>query len=234
VFLVRLPGVFRPHSDSLLLADHVRREHLPPGARALDLCTGSGVLAVAASTHPGVEVVAIDVSRRAALTARLNGLIRGRRIDGRRGDLFGPVHGEEFDLIASNPPYLPSPGGELPSSGPERAWEAGPTGRDFLDRICAEAPRHLRPGGVLLLTHSTVCGEHETLAALTARGLDAAVAARVPGPLGERLRARSAWLRERGLIGAEPVEEILIIRAVRPASAHDRPTDLAAPMASAA
>jgi release factor glutamine methyltransferase len=234
VFLLRLPGVFAPHSDSLLLADHVRREHLPAGARALDICTGSGVLAVAAASHPGVEVVAIDVSRRAALTARLNGLIRGRRIDARRGNLFGPVHGEEFDLIASNPPYLPSPEVELPVRGPARAWEAGPTGRDFLDRICAEGPKYLRPGGVLLLTHSTVCGEKDTLDALTERGLDAAVVARVQGRLGKRLLARAAWLRERGLIGAEPVEDILIIRAVKPATADDRAAGGAAPLASAA
>jgi release factor glutamine methyltransferase len=220
VFLLRLPGVFKPHSDSLLLADHVMREVLPPGARVLDVCTGSGVLAVAAARRRGVEVYAVDISRRACLTAAFNGWIRGARIDARQGHLFEPVRDLQFDLIVSNPPYLPSKHDPPASHSRARAWDAGPTGRDLLDPLCAQVAARLRPGGVLLLTHSTVCGEQETIDALRAGGLKTSVVTRVPGPLGSRLRSRAAWLREQGLIGDEPVEDVLIIRAVKPLRAR--------------
>ena len=133
-----------------------------------------------------------------------------------RGNLFAPVRGARFDLIVSNPPYLPSPDGELPRQGRSRAWEAGPSGRAFIDRICAEAPAHLDPGGTLLIVHSSVCGERETVATLTAHGLQTNVVARSRGPLGPRLRSRAVWLRERGLLIGDGLEEMLVIRAQRP------------------
>src|SRR5919109_4278390 len=188
VRLLPLPGVFQPHSDSWLLADHIRRERIEPRTSALDLCTGSGLLALVAARCGAGNVVAVDISRRAVLSARLNARLNGVRVNAIRGDLFKPVAGHRVDLIVSNPPYLPSADGPLPRRGPSRAWEAGSRGRLFIDRICAEAERHLNPGGVLLLVHSSICGERETLEALSAHGLSTSVVARKRGPLGEILR----------------------------------------------
>src|SRR5689334_17657235 len=101
--LLTLPGVFRPISDTWLLAEALEREQLPPGARVLDLCSGSGALAVHAAAH--AEVTAVDISRRAVLTIRLNAALNGVRVRARRGDLFAAVAGERFDAIVSNPPY---------------------------------------------------------------------------------------------------------------------------------
>jgi release factor glutamine methyltransferase len=197
-----------------MLADIVEREPLAPGARVLDLGCGSGVLAVAAARKTA-EVTAVDVSRRALATTRLNATLNGVSVRTARGDLFGPVRGERFGLIVSNPPYLPSANGDRPPRGAARAWEAGRSGRALLDRICAEAHDHLRPGGVVLLVHSSVCGEQATLTALGERGLRPRVVARHRGPLGPRL----AQLRERGLLPGDPAEEeMLVIRAERPGS----------------
>ena len=214
--LLRFPGVFKPHSDSWLLAHHLAEEPLGASSRVLDLCTGSGLIAVVAGMR--AQVVAVDVSRRAVLATRLNARLNGVTLTAVRGDLFEPVGDAHFDLIASNPPYLPSADAELPRRGLARAWEAGPLGRAYLDRICAQAPGHLKANGDLLLVHSSVCGERETVAALSDRGLDTRVVARRPGPLGPRLRARQDWLRDRGLLAGDGREEILVIRAQRPRS----------------
>jgi release factor glutamine methyltransferase len=211
--LLPVPGVFQPLSDSYMLADRLRRERLGPGASVLDVCSGSGLLAVVAA-RTGATAAAIDVSRRAVLSARLNAVLNGVRVDALRGDLFAPVAGRRFDVIVSNPPYLPDPGEELPRRGPARAWDAGPRGRALIDRICSGAGEHLVPGGALLLIHSSVCGEGETLDQLSAHGLAAEVVFRHRGPLGDRLRARADWLRARGLLLEDDQEELIIFRAI--------------------
>jgi release factor glutamine methyltransferase len=209
VRLITLPGVFKPHSDSWalagLLGDHVR-----PGDSVLDVCTGSGLLAVAAAQAGAGDVTAVDISRRAVLTTRANARLNGVRIDARQGDLFGAVAQRRFDVIVSNPPYVPSPEDRLPARGAARAWEGGFDGRAILDRICAHAPRHLRPGGSLLLVHSSVCGEKRTVVALREAGMSAELVARRRGPLGRLLNARASLLTERGLLDAGASEEELL------------------------
>ncbi len=180
------------------------------------------MLAIAAAQTGCSTVVAVDVSRRAVIAARLNGALNGAKVRSRRGDLYQPVAEERFDLIVSNPPYVPTPGrGELPRRGLSRAWEGGADGRALVDRICHGAAAHLRPDGVMLLVHSAVCGERATLDQLTVQGLQAEVALRHRGPLGPILRARAEWLRSRGLLptsrGHED-EEMLVIRAQAPST----------------
>src|SRR5690242_1547384 len=140
--LLPLPGVFQPPSDSWMLTECLRRERLAPGAAGLDLCTGSGVLAIAAAMHCGARMTAVDVSRRAVAAVWLNARLNGADVRPVRGDLYGPVRGRRFDLIVSNPPYLPTPDGEIPERGLARAWEGGRDGRAFIDRICADAAQH--------------------------------------------------------------------------------------------
>jgi release factor glutamine methyltransferase len=211
--LVRVPGVFQPRSDSWMLAAHVRAQ-ARPGAAVLDLCTGSGLVAVAAALGGAGQVTAVDVSRRAVLSARVNARVNGVRVRALRGDLLGPVAGERFDVIAANPPYLPAADGALPRRGPARAWDAGPDGRVLLDRICDAAPAHLEPGGCMLLVHSSLIGEEETVRRLTARGLTVEVAERRRGPLGPLLSARAADLEARGMLApGEREEDVIVVRA---------------------
>jgi release factor glutamine methyltransferase len=214
--LLRVPGVFYPISDSWMLAGQLRQENLR-GAAVLDLCTGSGMLAVLASRLGASEAVAVDVSRRALISARLNAALNGVRVQPRRGDLFGAVSGRRFDVIVSNPPHVPSPAKQLPDRGLARAWEAGPDGRVFLNRICAEAPAHLRPGGALLLVHSAICDAAQTLERLAAAGLEPDLVFRHVGRLGPLMSERSGWLRSVGLLEGEQ-DEVVVIRAQAPAA----------------
>src|SRR4051794_1582002 len=180
--LVTPPGVFRPISDTWLLADVLRRE-LRPGASLLDLCTGSGALAIAGA-QAGARAPAVDLSRRATATARLNARLNGVRMRVVRGSLFEPLDGERFDYIVANPPYVPAEDAELPRRGLRRAWDAGTDGRVLLDRVLDEAPAHLTPGGELLVVQSTVIGEDQTLERLRRGRLAADVVERREGPLG--------------------------------------------------
>jgi release factor glutamine methyltransferase len=212
--LITLPGVFQPRSDTWLLADVLRAEPFPAGATVLDLGTGSGALAVIAALR-GADATAVDVSRRALVTAKLNARRHGVRVRTRRGNLFAAVGPARFDAIVSNPPYVPSPGGRVPRRGAERAWDAGANGREVLDRLCVEAPAHLAPGGVLLLVQSSLVGVEETLRALGAGGLQVGIATRRAGALGPLMAGRAAMLEDRGLLGpGEREEELVVIRAL--------------------
>lgn len=215
--LLRLPGVFYPISDSWMLAGQLRKERLA-GADVLDLCTGSGMLAVLAALRGAARAVAVDVSRRALVSARLNAALNGVRVEPRHGDLFQAVPRRRFDVIVSNPPHVPSPAKQLPQRGLTRAWEAGPDGRVFLDRICADAPAHLSPGGALLVVHSAICGPDQTLARLRDRGLEADVVFRHVGRLGPLMGQRAGWLRSVGLLDGDQ-DEVVVVRAQAPADA---------------
>jgi len=219
--LFTLPGVFRPRPDSWMLVRALRAEGLAPGARVLDVCTGSGLLAIAAA-QLGAQATAIDVSRRAVLCAALNARLNGVRIRTLRGDLLAPVRGERFDAIVSNPPYLPAAGDDLPTRGAARAWEAGRGGRALLDVLCAQAPAHLAPGGVLLVVHSELSRPDRTIAMLRDRGLHAEATVRHRGTLGPLMRSRAGMLEARGMLAAGAREEEVVIVRGAPGSARTR------------
>jgi len=215
--LIRIPGVFRPRSDTWMLARALRDEIGAGRRTVLDVCTGSGAVALTAAAG-GAEATAIDVSRRSVATVRLNAALRRLRVRAHRGDLFGPVRGRRFDVIATNPPYVPATSDVLPTSGPERAWDAGLDGRALLDRICAEGPSHLAPGGVMLVVQSSICGTGATVERLAAAGLRTEVKVRERGPLGPLMLRRVGDLERRGLIApGQRDEEVVVIRAERPA-----------------
>ena len=211
--IARLPGVFRPRSDTWLLAAVLRRRPELRGGAALDVCSGSGALAVAAALGGARAVTAVDVSRRAVLTARLNARLNGVRLEALRGDLLAAVPGRRFDVIVSNPPYLPSEADALPVRGRARHTEAGATGRLLLDRLIDAAPDHLAPGGVLLVTHSSVNGEAATLDRMRAAGLEPEVAERRAGALGPLLAARAPELEAQGLLPRGSRSEELLVLA---------------------
>jgi ribosomal protein L3 glutamine methyltransferase len=125
--------------------------------RVLDLCTGSGCLAVlAALAFPRATVDAVDLSAGALALARRNVATHrlGDRITLHRGDLFAPLAKQRYDLIITNPPYVDAGGmAKLPPEyrhEPRMALAAGDDGLDLVRRILDEAPRHLRKGGGLL------------------------------------------------------------------------------------
>jgi release factor glutamine methyltransferase len=216
VRIARLPGVFRPRSDTWLLAAVLRRQPRVRGGAVLDVCTGSGALAITAALVGARSVTAVDVSRRAVWSALLGARLNGVRIEALRGDLLDAVPGRRFDVIVSNPPYLPADDDDLPASGTARHTEAGTTGRVLLDRLIDAAPAHLTPGGVLLVTHSSVNGELATLDRMRAAGLRPEVAERRAGALGPLLAARAPDLEAKGLLApGERAEELLVVAGSR-------------------
>lgn len=210
------PGVYRPQADTRLLAAALAREELAPAAEVMEIGTGSGLLALAAAGR-GARVTAVDVAWPAVLAARVNALRLRLPLRVRHGDFARRSRGRRFDLVLANPPYVPSARTRPPARGPGRAWEGGPQGRLVIDRICAGAKAMLRPGGVLLMVHSGLCGPRTTVERLRVAGLRARVLVRARVPWGPVLRGRRAWLEERGLADRGEVwEELVVIRAERP------------------
>ena len=125
--------------------------------RVLDLCTGSGSLAVlAARAFPQARIDATEISAQALTVARRNVAESGAasRIRLLEGDLFAPVAGERYDLILANPPYVDAAGmAALPREHrhePALALDGGPGGLRLIRPILAQAPAHLTPKGGLL------------------------------------------------------------------------------------
>jgi ribosomal protein L3 glutamine methyltransferase len=123
----------------------------------LDLCTGSGCLAVlAARAFPQAAIDAVDISRDALDVAARNVADHGleARVALVRGDLFKPLAGRRYDLIISNPPYVDAQGmADLPRecrAEPKLAFDGGADGLDIVRRILNEAAEHLTPQGGLL------------------------------------------------------------------------------------
>lgn len=211
--ILRLPGVYGPQADSSFLASAMHRDLIRPGTDLLDLCTGSGILALHAA-RLGARVTAVDVSRRAVASARLNASLARLPVSVHRGDLLSALPGRSFDVLVSNPPYVPAPSPSLPRRGASRAWDAGLDGRVLIDRICDAAPRALRRGGVLLMVHSALTSPEETVRRLGRAGLSAEIADRMTLPFGPVTRGRLPWLRERGLVPADMSrDELVIVRA---------------------
>ena len=131
---------------------------LPRVRRALDLCTGSGCLAILmALACPQAAVDALDLSAAALAVARRNvaAYRLGRRLRLARSDLFAALGGQRYDLIVSNPPYVTDAAmRRLPMEyrrEPALALAGGHDGLDLVRRILAAAPSHLTARGVLVL-----------------------------------------------------------------------------------
>lgn len=153
-----------PRQDTEILVEKVleySKKKTPSPKKVLDLCTGSGCIAVSLAALGGFETVtATDISEEAIKNADENiGLnsptlpVRPRLL---QGDLFAPVCGERFDIIVSNPPYIKTAdiAGLMPevrNHDPHIALDGGADGLDFYRRIAAEAPSHLTPGGAVFL-----------------------------------------------------------------------------------
>nr|CRH07326.1 Site-specific DNA-methyltransferase (adenine-specific) [Candidatus Magnetococcus massalia] len=128
-----------------------------PLRRALDLCTGSGCLAISmALLYPGLKVDAADLSKDALAVAKKNCKIHktGHRVRLVESDLFQNLKGSCYDLIVTNPPYVPTQIyddlKEEYMQEPKMALEAGGDGLDLVLPILQQAADFLEPGGVLL------------------------------------------------------------------------------------
>jgi release factor glutamine methyltransferase len=150
----------RPDTEALVDVALARTADRSMSMRALDLCTGSGCVAITlARQRPTARVHATDLSDGALAVARENALRLGAyNVSFSQGDLFAAVPAAlgSFDVITANPPYIPS--GDVPGLSrdirdhePHLALDGGADGLDFVRRIVAVAPERLAPGGLLAL-----------------------------------------------------------------------------------
>ena len=150
----------RPDSETVIEVAIAVRPDRAATTRILDVCTGSGALALAlAKEYPAAHVIATELSSAAVVVARMNverNAFTGR-VEIRQGDLVAPVAGETFQLIVSNPPYIATSVIATLSAEVKRepvmALDGGPDGLVFYDRICAAARALLEPGGALVVEH---------------------------------------------------------------------------------
>jgi len=158
------PAVLIPRPETELLVEYVA-QRIPAERQAsiVDVCTGSGCIAVAiARLRPRARVIATDLSTLSLDVARQNAARHavGERITWLEGDLLGPLVKQELegriDVIVSNPPYIPETDWatlqpEVRLFEPRRALVAGPQGTELHERLLQESGRYLSPGGALIM-----------------------------------------------------------------------------------
>jgi release factor glutamine methyltransferase len=164
----RVPdGVQPPKAGSLFFCRHLVTR---PGERVLEIGAGLGLGAVLAA-RAGAAVVATDIVPAAVEAIRANAALNGVAVDARLGDGYAPVAGERFQLIATNPPQMPTPPGRERADATAAADNGGLDGWQVLDRLIAGAPAHLAPHGRLLFTIFAFLGCKSAFARCEAVGL---------------------------------------------------------------
>lgn len=144
------PEVLIPRQETELLLDQICDLELE--GRALDLCTGSGCLAIGLKKRfPSLDVVGVDLAESALERAKRNALKNGVEVDFRLGDLLEPVKGERFDLVICNPPYISETEYEeldpsVKEFEPKSALVSGKSGYEFFERLASDLPSVMAPG----------------------------------------------------------------------------------------
>ena len=146
--------VLIPRPETEILVDTALK-YIDSRKTVLDLCTGSGAVAIAVQKKTGARVSATDVSDKAIELAKENAALNGAEIEFVTGDLFAPVENKKFDVILTNPPYIKSAGietlqTEVKDFEPKLALDGGEDGLDFYKRIFSEAQNYLNASGVII------------------------------------------------------------------------------------
>jgi release factor glutamine methyltransferase len=148
---------YSPSDDSYLLAEHLK---IMPTDVVLEIGTGCGIIALVAA-RTAKMVIATDISPIAIQCARKNAKTNHleSNLEIRQGNLFDPIKTEErFNLILSNPPYLPESEEDQQQGAQwlEKAWNGGRSGRKFIDRFIKECKFYLEPLGRVQMVQSSL------------------------------------------------------------------------------
>jgi release factor glutamine methyltransferase len=149
-------GVFVPRPETEVLVDLALQE---PFTRAIDLCTGSGAIALALATEAGADVIGVEVDPRALRWAQRNAKGRIRLV---QADVCAPLNLPRVELVTSNPPYIPDAmvprDPEVARHDPRRALYGGEDGMRVIRCVVARARELLVPGGRVLIEHGELQG----------------------------------------------------------------------------
>lgn len=149
--------VLAPRMETEILVEEVLKElHGKKGAEVLDLGTGSGAIAVTIAKLSQAKVAAVDVSKGALQTAKINAEKNDAKVEFIESDMFDKLKKRKFDIIVSNPPYIRTLDisgldGEVKNFDPTLALDGGEDGLKFYRIIAEQAPMHLKNGGWLFL-----------------------------------------------------------------------------------
>ncbi|MBI5937504.1 MAG: peptide chain release factor N(5)-glutamine methyltransferase [Betaproteobacteria bacterium] len=157
------PGVLIPRPETEHLVEAALKR-APQNARVLDIGTGSGCIAITLKLErPDLAVTAVDLSAPALDIARANAAALDAEVAFIASNLFAALDDRQFDMIVSNPPYIPAADAHLTQGDlrfePQNALASGPDGLDAIRLIVAQAKCHLAPGGWLLFEHGYDQGE---------------------------------------------------------------------------
>ena len=152
------PRALIPRPETELLVEqalaYINKQSKP--VNVLDLCTGSGCIAVAIAKLSNTRVTATDISHDALALASENAKLHSLDINFIQGDLFENLNAQQFDVIISNPPYIPSNEinqlqADIQNHEPHLALDGGIDGMDIYRRIIPQSLDFLTPGGMLFL-----------------------------------------------------------------------------------
>jgi len=138
-------GVYKPAEDSYML---IKALDARKNEKVLDMGTGCGIVALHLAKK-GCNVLAVDINEKAVENARKNARINKLKIECRKSDLFSAIE-EKFDLIAFNPPYLPTKGEDI-------AWDGGKEGIEVIRDFLKEAKNYLERNGRIFIVLSSLC-----------------------------------------------------------------------------
>ena len=146
--------VLCPRQDTEVLVEQVLKR-ITEGAKILDLCTGSGCIAISIAKLAGASVTATDISEKALAVAERNARENGVCVHFYKGDLYQALPSDEkYDIIVSNPPYIRTDvietlETEVKDYEPRIALDGTADGLSFYRRIIAGAGEHLKPNGLI-------------------------------------------------------------------------------------
>ena len=201
------PHVYPPQEDSFFLLE---RATVYPGDQVLELCCGCGFIGLNLALIAR-EVVSVDINPFAVANARYNARMNGiLNMDVREADLYQAVPDECFDLIIANPPYVPTPPDWKEQDIIEVSWNAGPYGRNLIDRILEELPQHLAPQGRFLMVQSSLADIPQTMKRLQELNMQAEIVASRWLELGPVSHSRYQWLEQEAIM-LNPESELLVV-----------------------
>ena len=143
----------RPDTEVVVEAGLAWLKDHPQAIKVLDLCTGSGAIGLSIKNEmPHLDVTLTDLSEKALAVAKQNAEKFSLDVDLQQGDLYEAIGTQQYDMIISNPPYIPPKviatlEQDVKDYEPVMALDGGETGFDFYDRIIAGANDHLYPRG---------------------------------------------------------------------------------------
>ncbi|RZN50489.1 methyltransferase domain-containing protein [archaeon] len=166
--IIERDGVYPVSEDTRLLA---RSIDISSGERMLEVGCGTGYVSLCAASW-GALVTGVDISEDAVELSRENARRNGMHATFHQGDMFDAVSGK-FDVIACNPPYLPSE--SFKSTDYDRCWDGGAGGRSFTDRFIDGVDHVVAPGGRIYLLQSSLCDPHRSITRLIEHGYNVTI-----------------------------------------------------------